>query len=105
MPSLWSNTRPDCLSGAPGNKGRKGQQRVADEALAAEAAALAARLAQGPTAAYALLRKLARDSAHLGLADALAAERVAQREAGQTGDFKQGVVAFLQKRPPSFDGR
>ena len=31
--------------------------------------------------------------------------RVAQREAGQTGDFKQSVVAFLQKRPPSFDGR
>jgi hypothetical protein len=29
----------------------------------------------------------------------------AQREAGRTGDFKQGVVAFLQKRPPSFDGR
>ncbi len=35
----------------------------------------------------------------------LGGERVAQREAGRTGDFKQGVVAFLQKRPPSFDGR
>ena len=78
---------------------------VADDALLTEAKALATRLAQGPTAAYALIRKLARDSAHLGLAEALAAERIAQREAGRTEDFKQGVVAFLQKRPPSFDGR
>ncbi|HYI64803.1 MAG TPA: enoyl-CoA hydratase-related protein [Allosphingosinicella sp.] len=78
---------------------------VDDEALLPEAKALAARLAQGPTAAYALIRRLARDSAHLGLAEALAAERVAQREAGRTEDFKQGVTAFLQKRPPSFDGR
>jgi len=78
---------------------------VADDALLSEAKALAARLAHGPTAAYALIRKLARDSAHLGLAEALAAERVAQRDAGRTEDFKQGVTAFLQKRPPSFDGR
>ena len=78
---------------------------VADEVLLTEAQALAARLAQGPTAAYALIRKLARDSAHLGLPEALAAERIAQRHAGRTEDFKQGVVAFLQKRPPSFDGR
>jgi 2-(1,2-epoxy-1,2-dihydrophenyl)acetyl-CoA isomerase len=77
---------------------------VADEALLIEAKALATRLAHGPTAAYALIRKLARDSAHLGLEEALAAERIAQREAGRTEDFKQGVVAFLQKRPPSFDG-
>lgn len=78
---------------------------VADEDLLTEAKALTARLAAGPTAAYALIRKLARNSAHLGLAEALAAERIAQREAGRTEDFKQGVVAFLQKRPPSFDGR
>ncbi|HST35740.1 MAG TPA: enoyl-CoA hydratase-related protein [Allosphingosinicella sp.] len=78
---------------------------VEDEALLPEAKALATRLAQGPTAAYALIRRLARDSAHLGLADALTAERIAQRDAGRTEDFKQGVTAFLQKRPPSFDGR
>ena len=78
---------------------------VEDDALLPEAKALAARLAEGPTAAYALIRRLARDSAHLGLAEALAAERIAQRDAGRTEDFKQGVTAFLQKRPPSFDGR
>jgi 2-(1,2-epoxy-1,2-dihydrophenyl)acetyl-CoA isomerase len=78
---------------------------VDDEDLESEAAALATRLAQGPTVAYGLIRRLARESAHLSLADALAAERVAQRDAGRTEDFKQAVFAFLQKRQPTFDGR
>ena len=80
--------------------------RVVDDAdLDAEAAALATRLAPGPTIAYGLLRRLARDAEQSTLAEALAAERNAQTDAGRTEDFKQAVFAFLQKRPPSFDGR
>jgi 2-(1,2-epoxy-1,2-dihydrophenyl)acetyl-CoA isomerase len=78
---------------------------VEEEELAAEAAALATRLAQGPTVAYGLIRRLARDAGQLPLTEALAAERIAQREAGRTADFKSAVMAFLQKRQPSFDGR
>ena len=78
---------------------------VDDEDLASEAVALATRLAQGPTMAYGLLRKLAREAGQLPLAEALAAERIAQRDAGRTEDFKSAVMAFLQKRPPRFDGR
>jgi 2-(1,2-epoxy-1,2-dihydrophenyl)acetyl-CoA isomerase len=78
---------------------------VEDEDLETETAALAARLAQGPTAAYSLLRKLARDAEQSGLSDALAAERRAQTIAGRTGDFKSGVMAFIQKRPPTFEGK
>ena len=78
---------------------------VDDQDLAGEAAALAANLAQGPTVALGLIRKLARDSEHRSLTDALAAERVAQRDAGRTDDFKAAVLAFLQKRRPQFDGR
>ena len=78
---------------------------VEDEDLAAEAAALAARLARGPTVAYGLLRRLARDAEQLSLKDALAAERIAQRDAGRTSDFKGAVVAFLQKQTPRFGGR
>jgi 2-(1,2-epoxy-1,2-dihydrophenyl)acetyl-CoA isomerase len=78
---------------------------VPDDELAAEAAALATRLAQGPTIAYGLLRRLARDAGHLHLPDALIAERIAQRDAGRTDDFKGAVIAFLQKRQPSFDGK
>lgn len=77
---------------------------VDDEELAGEAVALATRLAQGPTFAYGLLRRLARDAGQLPLSDALAAERLAQRDAGRTEDFKQAVFAFLQKRQPTFDG-
>jgi len=78
---------------------------VADEELESEAAALATRLAQGPTIAYGLLRRLARDAGQASLTDALAAERIAQRDAGRTDDFKAAVMAFLQKQPPRFEGR
>jgi 2-(1,2-epoxy-1,2-dihydrophenyl)acetyl-CoA isomerase len=78
---------------------------VEDEHLASEAALLAANLAQGPTVALGLVRKLARDSEQLSLTEALAAERAAQREAGRTEDFKAAVAAFLQKHQARFEGR
>ena len=78
---------------------------VEDGDLAEESVALATRLAQGPTVALGLIRKLARSSAHLPLSEALAAERVAQREAGRTEDFRAAVFAFLQKRQPQFRGQ
>jgi 2-(1,2-epoxy-1,2-dihydrophenyl)acetyl-CoA isomerase len=78
---------------------------VEDDDLQSEAVALATRLAQGPTLALGLIRKLARESQSLALSDALAAERVAQRDAGQTEDFRSAVMSFLQKQQPRFDGR
>jgi 2-(1,2-epoxy-1,2-dihydrophenyl)acetyl-CoA isomerase len=78
---------------------------VDDEQLASEAAAVATRLAQGPTVALGLIRKLAQQTGQLSLGDALAAERAAQREAGNTEDFTRGVAAFLYKRQPRFEGR
>ncbi len=78
---------------------------VDDDKLADEAAALAGRLAAGPTVAYGLIRRLARDAGQSTLDDALVAERVAQRDAGYTEDFKRAVFAFLQKQKPRFEGR
>jgi 2-(1,2-epoxy-1,2-dihydrophenyl)acetyl-CoA isomerase len=78
---------------------------VEDEHLASEAVLLATNLAQGPTVALGLVRKLARNSEQLSLTEALAAERAAQRKAGQTGDFKAAVMAFLQKHQARFEGR
>jgi 2-(1,2-epoxy-1,2-dihydrophenyl)acetyl-CoA isomerase len=78
---------------------------VEDEHLASEAILLATNLAQGPTVALGLIRKLARDAEQLPLSAALAAERAAQRDAGRTDDFKAAVTAFLQKRQPRFEGR
>lgn len=77
---------------------------VDDEALQAEGVALATRLAQGPTVALGLIRRLARDAEQLPLGEALAAERAAQRTAGETQDFNAAVMAFLQKLKPRFNG-
>ena len=78
---------------------------VEDEYFTSEAVALATRLAQGPTMALGLVRRLAREAEQLPLSEALAAERAAQREAGETQDFRSAVAAFLQKRQPRFEGR
>lgn len=77
---------------------------VEDDALQDEARALAARLAAGPTRSYGLLRRLARDAEQSSLTEALAAERIAQRDAGRTKDFQRGVMAFLSKQEPRFEG-
>jgi 2-(1,2-epoxy-1,2-dihydrophenyl)acetyl-CoA isomerase len=78
---------------------------VDDEHLESEAVALATQLAQGPTVALGLIRQLARNAEQLPLSEALAVERVAQREAGNSADFKAAVLSFLQKQQPRFEGK
>lgn len=76
-----------------------------DDALAAEAQATAARLASMPTRAYALVKQALVASAGQGLADQLETEAALQAQASATEDFREGVAAFLAKRPPRFTGR
>lgn len=65
---------------------------------------LALRLAQAPTKAIGLTKR-AMNRAHLtSLDDALDYEAQLQEIAGQTADHKEGVAAFLEKRPPRFSG-
>lgn len=75
-----------------------------DAALPEAARTLAARLAAGPTRAYALLRRAVREGLEGGLTEALARERLDQREAGRTRDFAEGARAFLDRRAPVFTG-
>jgi len=80
--------------------------RVAeDKDLMDEAVALARRLASGPTVALGLIRQLVRDADHLSLSDGLAAERAAQKRAGETEDFRRAALAFVRKETPRFGGR
>jgi 2-(1,2-epoxy-1,2-dihydrophenyl)acetyl-CoA isomerase len=73
--------------------------------LAAEALTVARTLAQGPTGAYAAIkRSLAFGSAH-SLPDALALEAELQSRAGASADHRAAVDAFLHKRVPAFEGR
>lgn len=65
----------------------------------------AAKLAQGPTVAYALTKELVYGSADRSLAQQLEVEIEAQTRAGQTDDHLEGTRAFLEKRKPNFQGR
>jgi 2-(1,2-epoxy-1,2-dihydrophenyl)acetyl-CoA isomerase len=78
---------------------------VAPEQVLAEAQALAARLAAGPTAAYRAVKTVLATVATDSLEDTLALEGRLQTELGQTADHREAVEAFLAKRPPQFTGR
>jgi 2-(1,2-epoxy-1,2-dihydrophenyl)acetyl-CoA isomerase len=78
---------------------------VEDAALAAEAEALTARLAAGPTETYALIKQEFAAAAGNDLDRQLALEARLQGAAGRGAAFAEGVRAFLEKRPPAFPGR
>lgn len=78
---------------------------VADDALDAEAAATAARLASGPTQAFRLTKIALREGEHAPFADHLLREAGMQAEAGATEDYREGVAAFREKRAAVFKGR
>lgn len=77
---------------------------VPADQVRATAAALAAALASGPTAAYAETKRLLVDGGSRPLADTLAAEAAAQRRLGVTDDHANAVRAFLAKEKPVFQG-
>lgn len=65
----------------------------------------AAHLAQGPTAAYAAIKKTIRGSWQNTLEDQLTFEAREQGQCGKSRDFKEGVLAFTEKRAARFEGR
>jgi 2-(1,2-epoxy-1,2-dihydrophenyl)acetyl-CoA isomerase len=80
--------------------------RVYDDAeLMQQAMKLAHELANGPTVALSLIRKLYWDSPENSFEDQLNLEFQSQRIAGATEDFREGVGAFLEKRPAKFSGK
>ncbi len=78
---------------------------VPDEEFEARWKARAAALAKGPTLAYRKIREAMRASLDNDLDAQLALEAKLQGEAGASRDFKEGVTAFLEKRPPVYEGR
>ena len=66
---------------------------------------LAARLAGGPTQAYACTKALANRGFEQGLAVHLEEEARGFAQCAATQDFAEGVTAFVQKRQPQFKGQ
>ncbi len=65
----------------------------------------AARLAAGPTRAYGLIKRGVNRAVSTALDDSLEYEAQLQEIASRTEDHREGVAAFLGKRPPAYTGR
>jgi enoyl-CoA hydratase/carnithine racemase len=78
---------------------------VPDEELDAFVADWADRLAAGPPIALALTKRMLNGAQNLGLYDALQWEAAAQTVNFASRDTREGIAAFVEKRPPVFQGR
>ncbi len=80
-------------------------EAVPDDTFEETWIARATHLAQGPTEAFVRIREALRASGTNEYADQLTTEARLQGRLGKSRDFKEGVVAFLEKRPANFEGR
>ena len=77
---------------------------VPDAELEAAAGELLTRLASGPTGSYAATKRLLNERLLAGFEEQLDLEARLQQERAESADFVEGVLAFLQNRPPAFTG-
>ena len=77
---------------------------VSDDQLESASGELLDRLANGPTRSYAGAKMLLNRRMYADLAGQLDAEAEAQKGQGASKDFIEGVIAFVEKRPPNFTG-
>jgi 2-(1,2-epoxy-1,2-dihydrophenyl)acetyl-CoA isomerase len=78
---------------------------AADDAFAAESDALLARLAAGPTRAYAGVKRQLNAWLYARMREQLDLEASVQQDMAASGDFAEGVAAFVERREAVFEGR
>lgn len=76
-----------------------------DVVFVSESLKIAATLAKMPTKALGYIKHALNESATNSLLEQLKLEDVYQQKAAATADFKEGVDAFLEKRPPVYSGK
>jgi 2-(1,2-epoxy-1,2-dihydrophenyl)acetyl-CoA isomerase len=79
-------------------------QVLPDESFAEDSWTLATRLAAMPTRGLALIKEALQQSFTQTLDQQLETEDLLQQQAARTGDYEEGVRAFLEKRAPVFKG-
>jgi enoyl-CoA hydratase/carnithine racemase len=77
---------------------------VTPEALLAEAQAFGRELAQGPTFAHGMTKKMLHQEWNMGVDEAIEAEAQAQAICMMTNDFHRAYHAFVAKQKPQFEG-
>jgi 2-(1,2-epoxy-1,2-dihydrophenyl)acetyl-CoA isomerase len=77
---------------------------VADDAFEDEVSALTTKLATGPTRSYAGTKRQLNNWLYTRMHEQLELEATIQQEMAASGDFAEGVMAFLQKREAGFTG-
>ena len=80
-------------------------EAVPDAEFEAKWKARAVQLADGPTQAYARVKSAIRSSYDNDLEKQLMIEAKLQGECGRTHDFREGVLAFMEKRTANYEGR
>lgn len=80
-------------------------EAVPDADFAEHWMARATHLATGPTQAFAAVKRVIRASWDNDLDAQLTTEATEQGACGKTRDFREGVLAFVEKRKPGFEGR
>lgn len=80
-------------------------EAVDDADFSAHWHARAQHLANGPSAAFGAIKQALRGSLDNDLASQLRLEAKLQGECGKSRDFKEGILAFVEKRPARFEGR
>ncbi|NVE00020.1 enoyl-CoA hydratase family protein [Massilia sp. BJB1822] len=92
------------MSGLEGERWGFFNNLYAPEALLAEAQSFARSLAQGPTFAHGMTKKMLQQEWNMGVDEAIEAEAQAQAICMATNDFHRAYHAFVAKQKPQFEG-
>ncbi len=102
--TLWMQYTGDPIDGEQALRMGLVNELTDDALLLERAVACATRLAKGPVYAMGLIKQLVHQGFQQDLAEHMALASRAQELARKTQDHKEGVAAFLEKRPPKFVG-